>query len=92
MRDRIRHNKELERFELLVDGFLAHIDYRVQDRFMVMYHTYVPPFLEGSGIASLLVGYAIEYAVDYGFMIKAECPFVKSFISKREDLKDHVLM
>ena len=58
----IIHRPETNRFETVVDGVTAYVEYRKEDDSIDILHTIVPPAIEGRGIASRLVGAAYDYA------------------------------
>ena len=50
----IIHRPETNRFETVVDGVTAYVEYRKEDDSIDILHTIVPPAIEGRGIASRL--------------------------------------
>ncbi|NND61074.1 MAG: N-acetyltransferase, partial [Gammaproteobacteria bacterium] len=58
----INHNTTQNRFELEVDGQLAHADYRREDNVLIFHHTWVPEDLRGKGHAAAVVRAGLEYA------------------------------
>ena len=59
----IIHRPETNRFETVVDGVTAYVEYRKEDDSIDILHTIVPPAIEGRGIASRLVGAAYDLSL-----------------------------
>jgi predicted GNAT family acetyltransferase len=78
----IIHNEKKSRFELSVEGHLAHLDYIRGDGSLDMNHTLVPKALEGRGIGSALARFALDYAVANDLKVIPTCPFIKVFIDR----------
>ena len=75
----VRDNKDANRFELDVDGQIAHLDYeRKGDEFAIL-HTEVPPALRRRGLGSLLAKTAMAAARAEGLRLKVVCPFVRAY-------------
>jgi uncharacterized protein len=83
----IKHDTERSRFETTVDGQLCVADYRLVDKVMVMTHTYVPPPLEGRGIAAEMVGAAMDYARKNDFKVDPRCSYVAVYMRRHPDTK-----
>ena len=81
----IAHRPETCRFETLVDGFTAYVEYRREDNVLDVIHTIVPPALEGRGIASRLVGAAYDYAREEGFTFKATCSYAVAWLQRKRN-------
>lgn len=58
----ITNNIELSRFETLVNGESAYLDYHFYNGILALTHTFVPPKDRHQGIAFALVKFALEYA------------------------------
>ena len=78
----IQHNPARGSFEATVEGRLAHADYRLEGQRIYFTHTYVPPELEGRGIAGQIVRYALDYARQEGLQVVALCSYVAAFIRR----------
>ena len=81
----VKHNPAESRFEATVEGRLCVADYRLVDNVMVMSHTYVPPPLEGRGIAAAMVGAALDYARGQGHQVDPRCSYVSAFMRRHPD-------
>jgi predicted GNAT family acetyltransferase len=79
----VNHNTRESRFETTVDGRLCVAEYRVTDHTMHMTHTYVPPPLEGRGIAAALVAAALDHARAAGLKVAPHCSYVRAYMKRR---------
>lgn len=85
------HNKDEQRYEIHVDGILAGFTQAVEDGEVVtMPHTEVFDQFEGQGLASELVGGALDDIRVRGRKVVAECPYVARFIKQHADYGDLV--
>ncbi len=81
----VTHNEARNRFELAVDGQLAHADYRRAGDTLVFYNTYVPESLRGRGYAAQVVRAGLAYARRNGFDIDPQCSYVASFMQRHPE-------
>jgi len=84
----IEHDRAGSRFVTHVEGQLCVADYRVDGRVMTMHHTYVPPALEGRGIAANLVGVALAHARDQGLQVRPTCSYVARYMQRHPETLD----
>jgi len=84
----IVNNKAHNRFELVVDGYLAAAFYKANGNVITFIHTEVPPELGGRGVGSTLVQGALDQVRAGGVKVIADCPFVKAWIGKHPEYKD----
>ena len=75
-------NPAANRFELVRDGHLAELVYRVRGQQLVLVHTGVPAELGGQGIGGLLVQAALERAEREGLTIVPQCPFARGWLER----------
>jgi predicted GNAT family acetyltransferase len=54
-------------------------------------HTYVPPELEGRGIAGQLARYALEHARANRLAVVPHCPYVRAYIDRHPEYQDLVV-
>ena len=78
-------NPDQGRFELVVDGQMAEMVYRLQGERLVLVHTDVPDELGGRGLGGLLVQAAVEQAEAEGYVIVPECAFARGWLEKHPD-------
>jgi predicted GNAT family acetyltransferase len=86
----VRHAPESHRFEALVDGHLARLDYEMEGDTMNLHHTGVPPELEGRGIASALVRAAVEHVRAEGLGLRPTCGYVRAWMGRHPEHGDLV--
>ncbi len=81
-------NQEENRFELLVEGSVAKIDFKEGSKGQLyLVHTEVPGVLEGKGIGHKLVRESLEWVEKNGIKIVPLCPFVRAYL--KENLDDY---
>ena len=81
----VRDNKEANRFEIDVDGQIAHLDYKRKGNEFSILHTEVPPALRRRGLGSLLATTALEAVRKEGLRLKVLCPFVRDYRKKHPE-------
>jgi len=84
----VDHNPAASRFEAVVDGQLCVADYRLADGVMTTHHTFVPPVLEGRGIAAALVAQALAHARSRGWRVRPTCSYVASYMRRHPETLD----
>jgi predicted GNAT family acetyltransferase len=82
------HNRAAARFEADFAGRLCLADYRIEGGVLTMTHTYVPPPLEGHGIAAALVEQALAYARREGLRVRPSCSYVARYMRRHPDTLD----
>jgi len=90
MTDAIIDNSKHHRYELTVDGVVAHVDYEREPGTVILTHTIVPEQLGGRGIASRLVQHALDDARRQGRKVIPQCSFVAAFIERKPQYRDLV--
>ncbi|KQS03165.1 acetyltransferase [Sphingomonas sp. Leaf357] len=81
-------NPAQSRFELEQDGDTAFAAYRLTGDTITFTHTIVPKPLEGQGIASRLIAFALAEARAKGLKVVPECSFVAAYIERHPDTQD----
>ena len=84
----VRHNPAASRFETEIEAHLCVADYRVAGGVMTMTHTYVPPVLEGHGIAAALVGAALAHARAADLRVRPSCSYVARYMRRHPETLD----
>jgi uncharacterized protein len=84
----VRDNPALSRFELAVNGITAVANYQLNGRVMTLTHTEVPPQARHGGIASELIGGALQAARARGLKIVPRCSFVKAYVDNHPEERD----
>lgn len=85
MTETVENNKSENRFQTEVDGFLAFIDYDLDENTLTLIHTEVPAELGGKGLGGKVVKAALDYAKDQGLKVIPQCPFVAHYIEKHKE-------
>ena len=84
-------DKEADRFKISVDGqkvgFTEYVD---RDGQRIFTHTEVLDEFGGRGLATILVGEALQASRDAGLRIVAVCPMVADYAKKHPELDDVV--
>ena len=87
----VADNRELSRYEALVDGAVAgYAEYRLGERTIIFTHTVVQPAFEGRGIGSRLVRFALDDARARGLKVRPQCPFFAKYIATHAAYADLV--
>ena len=81
----ITHYPDKKRFETQVDGVTAFVQYRLSGDKLDIIHTIVPPAIGGRGIASALVKYAYDYAIENGMKPLATCSYAVTWLHRHPD-------
>jgi predicted GNAT family acetyltransferase len=84
----VRHNAAAGRFELDVDGGVAHADYRLERGVMRMTHTEVPRAAQGQGAAATVVDAALAHARREGLAVLPMCSYVRAYMRRHPATHD----
>lgn len=84
MSETFRHNPELSRYELDVDGLLAFADYQRSGHRLVIPHVESDPALRGQGAAGRLMDQIAKTARSEGMRITPLCSYAAAWL-KRND-------
>lgn len=84
---KIINNPARNRFEAVVDGQLAIIQYNQGDGYIVFAHTEVPEAVEGRGIGSQLVKFALTFAEENSLQVMPLCSFVAAYIRRHPEYR-----
>ncbi len=77
-------NNMLEmRFQALVGGHLAFLNYRVSDGVFWIDYVYVPAAYRGRGVARQLMEAALAHAQSEGLRVNPICSFARAYIARR---------
>ena len=78
----VQHLPDRGRFETVVDGVTAHLDYERRGGTVVMTSTVVPAPIGGRGVAGELTRTAVEWARGEGLEIDPQCSYVRVWLAR----------
>lgn len=81
----IQHLPDHSRFQALVEGQACVADYRLDGGVMAITHTFVPPALEGRGIAGELVHALLEHAQREGLKVAPLCSYARAYLRRHPE-------
>lgn len=81
----IKDNTEMSRYELLVDGQTALLEYEQSAGCRTLTHTFVPSGLEGRGIGRQLVEAALADIRARGLRFRPECSFIVRYVQRHPE-------
>jgi predicted GNAT family acetyltransferase len=81
----VQHNLADGRFEIVVEGRKAVLQYRRSGDTMRLIHTEVPEPLRGRGLANQLARAALDFAHFNQLKIIPICPFIKVYLEKHPE-------
>ncbi len=82
---RVVDNKEENRFETVIDGHQAIVEYTVQPGVLSLNHIEVSKALSGQGVASEMTEKILLEIELRGLKVIPVCPFIKKYISKHPE-------
>jgi predicted GNAT family acetyltransferase len=83
---KIGNNALASRFEVMINGGLAVLDYRIEGGTIFLLHVEVPTSEQGRGIASTLSRAALEFSRDRGLTVVPRCPFIAAYMRRHPEL------
>lgn len=81
----VTDNRELNRFELPIEGERAFLKYVRSADAIRLIHTEVPPAFRGRGFGERLVNGALTLARADGLRVVPECSFVRAYLRKHPE-------
>ena len=85
----VRHNRELSRYEITVDGRVCGIaDYRIVGDRVVFPHTEIISSRRGQGLGEQLVRAALDDVRQSGRSVVPRCWYVAQFIDEHPEYAD----
>jgi uncharacterized protein len=82
----ITDNTDASRLEIRAEGHLAELLYRRRGNRFVIFHTDVPPELEGRGLGGALVRAAIDRAASEDLTVVPLCPFARLWLERHPNV------
>jgi predicted GNAT family acetyltransferase len=87
----IIHDKEYNKFYLIMDGMESNVKYSMRDEKTIEYwRVYVPSEQRGKGQAAALAEAALNYAMQNNLSVIPSCSYMESYISRNDKFKDLV--
>jgi predicted GNAT family acetyltransferase len=84
---KLQVDEAAKRFELIVDGATAFIEYKLSNHTLFLIHTEVPEALEGKGVGGAIVLKTLQYAKDNSYEIVPPCPFIQTWLERHKEWK-----
>lgn len=81
----ITHNEDASQFEVLIDGRLGFLRYRLDADSMLLLHVEVPSESRGRGFASELSQAALDFARDRGLRVVPICSYIAAYIRRHPE-------
>jgi predicted GNAT family acetyltransferase len=89
----IVNNRTAQRFEARTPEGVAVLQYQYgNDGALVLVHTEVPPAFRRRGIATRLVGAALDFAIDHHLVVIPVCPFVRAYLQQHPEVTAEIRM
>lgn len=84
MEDLVIVNNLVEtRFQAVVGGNLALLEYKIFENVLQIDYVYVPAAYRGRGIAGQLMEAALAYAEDEGLQVNPICSYARAYIAQK---------
>ncbi|MTI29676.1 GNAT family N-acetyltransferase [Xanthovirga aplysinae] len=83
-------NKEYGKFEMVVEGKKAFVDYKTGQDKIFLTHTEVPRELEGRRLGSMLVRGVLENIAQTKYKIFPLCPFVAAYMKRHPEWNSYL--
>lgn len=80
-------NEKAKRFELIVDGHIAFIDYEEEGKIIKLIHTESPEALAGRGAATALIEKTLNYLEENAYALVPLCPLVFAYVKRHPEWK-----
>ncbi len=78
----IVHNEAASRFEAVVGGQLAVVDYERRGETIYVTHTRTPPAHRGRGVAAAVTQAALDYARAEGLAVVPICSYTVDYLAR----------
>lgn len=78
----INHNTQIHKVWIEQEGCTAYVEYELTSDSLDIKHTIVPTPIEGQGIASQLVKYVYDYALQQGLKPAATCSYAQVWLKR----------
>ena len=88
MTDQVLDNTAQSRYEMMLEGGTAFIDYTVAGNVRTLTHAEVPVALRGGGVAARLTSGALQLARSQGIKVVPRCPYIVTFMERHPEYQD----
>lgn len=78
----LQQNTQSHRFEMMIDGKAAFINYQQKDNKVYLIHTEVDELLEGQGVAAALVEKTLRHLDEHGLVLVPRCSYVQHYLQR----------
>lgn len=78
----VEHDAEQESFFVRIDGLDCRVRYHVDGLILQVLSTYVPPPLEGQGIAAELTRAVLAHAREFGLRVDPQCSYTAAYLRR----------
>ncbi|HMN20362.1 MAG TPA: GNAT family N-acetyltransferase [Ottowia sp.] len=75
-------NESTHRFEQVVDGLTAYVEFQRLPGAIACTHTIVPEALGGRGIGTGLARHVLDHAARRGLKVRPDCSFIHAYIDR----------
>ncbi len=79
-----------KRYYILIDNYMAYVQYKEDGHVLTLTHTYVPDDLRGQGVGKILMEALLGKLQAEGRKIVPQCPFIDTYIKRHPKYKDLV--
>ena len=87
----VSDNPQRSRYEITEDGrVVGFVEYHLRGGLIAFVHTEIDESMEGKGLASILIKYALDDSRARGRQVLPFCPFVNGYMSRHPDYVDLV--
>lgn len=85
--NKVELNKEESRFEIVLDGHVAMIEFLLNDKenHIIFTHTGVPPEFTGQGIAARMAKHALGFAEKNNLKVSSLCLYIDMYIKRHPE-------
>lgn len=78
----VTNNPAKNRYELVVDGYMSVVDYRLDDEVLTINRVYVPDELRGQGVAAKLMEAVVADCQKRSLHIEPVCSYAATYLTR----------